>query len=62
MSSGDTTPLCNAVGQGHVQAARKLLELGASPHIGNLLNSTPASRAASSEDPEMLELFLNIKA
>jgi cytohesin len=39
------TPLYHAVGQGHVPAARRLLELGASPHSRGDWGQTPNERA-----------------
>jgi uncharacterized protein len=51
------TPLYNAVGQGHVAAARRLLELGASPHTHGDWGGTPADLARRGDVAEMIALF-----
>jgi cytohesin len=51
------TPLFHAVGQGHVAAARRLLELGASPHVLGDWGGSPAELARSDGIAEMIALF-----
>jgi len=51
------TALRHAVGQGHVAAARRLLELGASPHVLGDWGDTPAELARSYGVAEMIALF-----
>ncbi|MFU3828745.1 ankyrin repeat domain-containing protein, partial [Pseudomonas aeruginosa] len=53
----DATPLLTAVACGHVAAARRLLELGASPHTEKELGSTPARVASRTGGEEMKKLF-----
>jgi ankyrin repeat protein len=51
------TPLYHAVGQGHVGAARRLLELGASPHTHGEWGVTPNELARERGDPQMIAVF-----
>jgi ankyrin repeat protein len=51
------TPLRHAVGQGHVEAARRLLELGASTQTRGDWGRTPEELARSPESPRMIALF-----
>jgi ankyrin repeat protein len=51
------TPLYNAVGQKHVAAARRLLELGASPNIRSELGMTAAELARFQRMRELVALF-----
>ena len=51
------TPLYQAVGQGHVAAARRLLELGASPHTHGKWGGTPNELARTKNDAQMTALF-----
>jgi len=51
------TPLYNAVAQGHVAAARRLLELGASPHTHGEWGCTPEELARRDGTPQMIALF-----
>ena len=51
------TPLYQAVSQGHVAAARRLLELGASPHTLGARGGTPNEVARRNNDPHMIALF-----
>jgi RimJ/RimL family protein N-acetyltransferase len=51
------TPLRNAVGQGHVAAVRRLLELGASPHTLGEWGGTPEDLARERDVPGMVAVF-----
>jgi len=51
------TPLRQAVGQGHVAAARRLLELGASPHTLGQWGGTPEDLARQRDVPGMAAVF-----
>ena len=52
------TPLYDAVSFGNIDAAKLLLELGASPFSQNDLAYTPYEKALEDGDTKMIEVFL----